>query len=253
MMRRPFRVVALAFALLIAAAPALARPMIISKRITGSLLTNVVGSSLTQPPYIRVIRSEAGLDYTFAEYEKLKNRITLQRVIRLKKALRNVNYDTEMIVGVFSLPIDNYKLTLDDIDIDNRDEIIEARVTFQHTIRNYPIPPKKSVHYILAVVAKSDFPVILFAKENVTKKRASVDKEVRVTGRLMSLTDGGLQLVPVVIRRGNKNSYYLSGSPVGELRKHIGKVVKLRGTVSHERDGPYEFDMTVQEIIKIFP
>jgi len=59
-------------------------------------------------------------------------------------------------------------------------------------------------------------------------------------------------MVPVVIKRGNKNSYYIKGAQAEPLMKYAGKVVTLQGTVSRERNSPYEWDLTVIKIVKVF-
>ncbi|MGK7344358.1 MAG: hypothetical protein ACNS63_00940 [Candidatus Nitrospinota bacterium M3_3B_026] len=223
----------------------------VTRRIEGSFLTNVAGSSLTQPPYIQVIRSREGLEYLLNGFERHKNRITKARIDNLRKRLSRLDYGKQMVVGVFSQPMDNYSISMNSILMDEKEKSIEVKVSYRHKMVNYRIPPKKSIHYVLAVVPKSDYPVILKADQVTTSSGAKETKIVTVTGRLMPLRDDGLQLVPVVIKRGNKNSYYINGPKTEALSKHIGKVVTLEGAVSHERDSPYEWDFLVKKIVKI--
>jgi hypothetical protein len=36
------------------------------------------------------------------------------------------------------------------------------------------------------------------------------------------------------------------------LEGHIGKVVTLQGTVSPERNSPYEFELDVEKVLKVY-
>lgn len=228
------------------------------RQFNGSFLTNVAGSSLTRPPYIQVIRSRDGLEYLLARFEKLKNRITQRRINKLRAKLKNFNFNKHMIVGVFSQPMDNYKMKMERVEKDSVGKAIELFVNYRHKIKINRIPPKKSIHYILAVIPKSDYPVIMTttemvpAKSKKQKNQKKLAKLITVTGRLMALRDNDLQLVPVVIKRGKKNSYYIRGAQTEKLEAYIGKVVTLQGTVSHERNSPYEWDFTMKKIVKIF-
>ncbi len=231
-----------------------AKSVPIVRKIEGSFLTNVAGSSVTQPPYIQVMRSREGFDYAINGFERLKNRITQSRINYLKKQLKGLDFTKYMLVGVFSQPMDNYKMTLNRISVDDYNSSIEVSISYRHKIQNLRIPPKKSIHYVLVVVRKSDLPVILQATELVSSKNRKPAKLITVTGRLMDFSGGSdLQLVPVVIKRGSKNSYYIKGEQAGPLRQYISKVVTLQGTVSRERNSPYEWDLTVMSIVKIYP
>ncbi|VAX25357.1 hypothetical protein MNBD_NITROSPINAE02-685 [hydrothermal vent metagenome] len=223
------------------------------RKITGSLLTNTAGSSLTQPPYIQVMRSREGLEYLLARFEKIKNRITGKRVKKLRNQLARFNFKKHMLIGIITQPMDNYKITLHKIERTENPNMIDLKVSYRHKIRSLRIPPKKSIHYLFIVIPKSDHPVVLSATQvKETRKNAKPAKVVTVTGRLMQLRNNDLQLVPVVIRRGKKHSYYIRGPQANQLGGHVGKVVTLQGTVSHERVSPYEWDFTVSKVVKIF-
>lgn len=250
-----FRVALFALILtMVITAPAQATKIKITTKIKGAFLTTVAGSSTSQPPYIQVIRSREGLDYLLGRFKKHKSRVTRNRLKKLERKLSKVNFEKYMVVGVFSKPMDNFKMKISNATIDTDEKMIELKVTYQHKIRTYQIPPKKSIHYLIAVIEKSDYPVILQATQLVAskKKNAPPEKVVTVTGRLMPLSGANLQLVPVVIRRGKKNSYYIRGAQTETLEKHVGKVITLQGTVSHERNSPYEWDFTVNKVVKIF-
>ncbi len=226
------------------------------RQYSGSFLTNVAGSSLTRPPYIQAIRSKDGLEYLLGGFEKLKNRITQRRINKLRGQLKKLDFSKHMLVGVFSQPMDNYKMKIEKVVKDTAGNAIELIVNYQHQIKSNRIPPKKSIHYMLAVIPKSDYPVVLMATEMVPakskKRKAKLAKLITVTGRLMALRGNDLQLVPVVIKRGKKHSYYIRGEQTGKLEEHLGKVVTLQGTVSHERNSPYEWDLTVNKVVKVF-
>ncbi len=153
--------------------------------------------------------------------------------------------------------MDNYKLSLNKIGLDKKEKIVEVDVSYRHKMVTPHIPPKKSIHFMLLVVPLSDYPVILQATETVIRNKRGNKKAfkvVTVTGRLMPLKNNRLQLVPVVIKRGSKNSYYVA-EPLPEgmnLHRYIGKVVVLQGTISHERNSPYEADLTVNKLVKVY-
>ncbi len=225
----------------------------ISREMKGSFITTVRGSSVTQPPYIQVIRSREGLEYTLSRFERFKKKITQKRIDKLRKKLSNTNYKKNMLVCVFSPPMDNFKMNIKSLAENEDGSAIEAIVTYIHKIKNVRIPPFKSIHYVMAIIPKSDLPVILRSEEIFSSKNRKDTKKVTVTGRLMLLNNGvDLQLVPVVIKRGSKNSYYVKGAQAKPLLKHVGKVVTLKGAVSIERDSPYEWDLTVDRVVKIY-
>lgn len=225
----------------------------IHRKIKGSFLTNVAGSSVSQPPYIQVIRSRDGLDYTLSRFGKLKNKITQRRIDYLQRQLAGLDFDKVMIIGIFSQPMDNFNISVGDVTVDDGRGAMEVEVSYTHKIKNLRIPPKKSIHYTLLITPKSDLPVTLKAIERVRSKKRKDAKLITVTGRVMKYGGGEeLQLVPVVIKRGNKNSYFLKGGMADSLFEHTGKVVTLRGTLSRERNSPYEFDLTVKKIVKVF-
>jgi hypothetical protein len=227
-------------------------PVKIIKQLNGSLLTNVAGTSASQPPYIQIIRSLDGLDYALSQFDRLQNRITTTRIARIKQQLSRVDFDSQMVVGVFSQPMDNFVITIDKVEADREESFVSVFITYAHIIQSYSIPPKKSIEYVLMILPKSLDPVILRATE-MKNNVAGVDaKLITVTGRLMPLSDGELQLVPVVIKRGSKNSHYIRGAQSEKLLRYLGKVVTLQGSVSHDTDSPYEFELTVEKVVKVF-
>ncbi len=229
------------------------------QKASGQFLTNVAGTSVTQPPYIQVMRSREGFEYTLSQFSSLKNRITQQRIKDVRRRFAKVDWSKQMVIGLFSPPMDNYNLKLTSLSRQGRDGpdsrdagTIVAEVSYRHVVKTYAIPPKKTIEYQMLVVEKSDLPVILRATEEVVRNGNAGRKELNVTGRLMPLTGDDLQLVPVVIKRGNKNCYYIRGEQALRLEQYIGRVITLRGTVSPERNSPYEFELDVEKVLKLY-
>lgn len=248
-----WRILAAGAAVLLYVSGASAAAIPITQKVEGSFLTNQAGVSATQPPYIQTLRSREGLEYTLNRIDKLKNRVTHQRVETLRKILSGVNYDTHMILAVFSQPMDNYIMSISSITMDREGRAIEVNLTYRHDLRPVAIPPVKSIHYLMMVIPRSDLPVILNASEVTVTPARRPARVVTVTGRLMKFSGGEtLQLVPPVISRENKNSYYIRGKQAATLNKHIGKVITLKGAVSQERNSPYEWDLDVHEVVKVY-
>ncbi|MBF0170771.1 MAG: hypothetical protein HQK87_06755 [Nitrospinae bacterium] len=231
----------------------------VSRTISGQFLTNVAGTSVTQPPYIQVMRSREGFEYTLSQFASLKNRTTQQRIQELRRQVTGIDWSRQMIIGLFSPPMDNFALTLTRLsrqtrgggDIRDAGTII-VEVKYRHEVKSYSIPPKKTIDYQMLVVAKSDLPVILRATEEIIRNGGSGRTALTVTGRLMPLTGDDLQLVPEVIKRGNKNCYYIRGEQALRLEQYIGRVITLQGTVSPERNSPYEFELDVEKVLKLY-
>lgn len=242
-------IIALLLALAIAG-PVSAEKIPIKSRFHDFLNTNVKGTSLAAPPYIQVIRSERGASHMLSRFKKIKNRGTQVRVKRLQKLINNVDFSKQMVVAVFSRPTDNYKMKLKKIVLE--DDILKVYVNYSHKLKNYRRPPMKSIHYEMAVVDKMTNPALLEIKKITIKSKVKENKKVTVTGRLMEYTKSAFQLVPVNIKRGNKNSYYIRGDIVAELAPYLGRVITLSGTVSHERDSPYESELTVTKLVKAY-
>ncbi|MDH5543250.1 MAG: hypothetical protein OEY64_09830 [Nitrospinota bacterium] len=237
-----------ALAVAFAAGSASAEKLSTSDQLIDSLPTNVLGTSLTEPPSLTVIRSERGGVY-FANKFKANNLVTHSRLSKLKRHLRKINYDKKMVIVVLSKPTDNYDINLKNVSLD--EGIINVDVEYKHEVKDYAIPPKKAVYYNLVAVKKLSEPVLLKAKEIQTKGDVEDRTKVTVTGRLMRYTDDILQVIPVRIRRGQKNSYYIKGEIVAELEAYIGKVITLEGTISHAKDGPYEAELSVTKFVSV--
>lgn len=243
----------LAFALVFAVAAvtvALAEPVSIRSRFRDSMPTSVQGTSLSAPPYIQVIRSERGAAHLLNRFKGIKNRTTRSRLRTLKRQLKYVDFSKYMVIAVLSQPMDNYHLGIKKIALE--DNVIKVNVSYRHELKNYRIPPKKTIYYEMAVVKKLPQPTFLEAQAVEVKNRAEKTRRVTVTGRLMPWKKEVYQLVPAKIRRGKKNSYYIRGEKLEELEPYLGRVITLAGTVSHERDSPYESELTVHKVVKVY-
>lgn len=214
------------------------------------MTTNVMGTSLSSPPYIQVIRSKRGSAHFLNKFRGFHNLDATRALWRLKRQLRRVNFDKRMVIAVLSQPMDNYELKLKKISLE--DGIIKVAVSYRHELKNYNIPPKKSIYYEMAVVNKMPQPAVLETEQIIVKTRTKENEKVTVTGRLMQWKESVYQLIPVRIRRGKKQSYYIRGENLEELSEHLGKVITVAGTVSHERDSPYELELTVQKLVKVY-
>jgi hypothetical protein len=227
-----------------------AKPVKIKNRFQDSLTTNVMGTSLTTPPYIQVLRSKRGEAHLLNRFKAFNNLSAVRSLRKLKRQMRHINYDKRMVIAVLSQPVDNYELKVNKVEV--VDDIIKVKVSYKHELRNYQIPPKKSIHFVMVVVDKMSHPAVLETRQIKVKTNTKETKKVTVTGRLMLWTESAYQLIPVRIRRGKKQSYYIRGEKLEELEQYLGKVITLAGTISHERDGPYESELTVQKIVKVY-
>ncbi|MFQ5431490.1 MAG: hypothetical protein ACE5EN_03165 [Nitrospinota bacterium] len=232
------------------ASTAFAKPVRIKNRFQDSLPTNVMGTSLASPPYIQVIRSKRGAAHLLNRFRAFNNLNAVIRLRKLKRQLRSVNYSKRMVIAVLSQPVDNYELKVNKVAVE--DDVIKVDVSYKHELKNYQIPPKKSIHFVMVVVEKMPQPAVLETRQIKVKTKTKKTKKVTVTGRLMLWKESAYQLVPVRIRRGKKQSYYIRGEKLEELAPYLGKVITLAGTISHERDGPYESELTVQKVVKVY-
>lgn len=242
------RVTVLLILMFLLTLPAWAENIVTRTRITDSLPTNVLGTSIDSPPTIQVIRSKRGADYFIKKYYHFNNLSIRAKLYKLKKQFKSIDFSKYMVIAVLSQPMDNYKVKIKNIKLE--DDVILVSATYKHELINYSIPPKKSIFYTMAVVKKMFQPVLLESKQIKVKSRAKENTKVTVTGRLMRYNHTAYQLVPVRIQRGKKNTYYIKGSNHDELSQYVGKVITLAGTVSHETDSPYEFHLLVDKLVR---
>ena len=214
-----------------------------------SIPTNVQGTSITTSPNINVFRSKRGATYFINKFN-IKSLASNSRIRALRKQLRSVNYKTNMVILVMTEPMDNYQINIRKVELEN--DIITINVVYRHEMKDYRIPPKKAYYYYMITIKQMPQPVMIDSKQtNIKKNAAKKTKAVTVTGRLMLWKESAYQIIPVKIRRGSKNSYYIRGEKMlEELKPYLGMVVTIKGTVSHEKDGPYENELTVTKVIK---
>ncbi len=229
-----------------AASKAVTIPMV--KRFYDSIPTNTKGTSLGAPPSIQTIRSERGTAHMISRLKQNNNRAAHSRIKKLQKQINTIDFSKEMLVAILSPPMDNYSMKIKKIMLD--EGIITVLLSYSHQMKDYRIPPKKSIYYEMIVHKKLHQPGLLDAREKKMKSKVKETLKITVTGRLMFWKESAYQLIPVKIRRGKKNSYYIRGEILAELEPYLGRVVTLSGTVSHERDGPYERELANIKLVK---
>ncbi len=222
----------------------------IVKHFYDSIPTNAKGTSLGAPPRIQTIRSERGAAHMITRLKQNNNRAAHRRIKKIQKQIDSIDFSKQMLVAIFSPPMDNYSMKIKKIIKD--DGIIKVGLTYSHKVKEYRIPPKKSIHYEMIVLKNLPQPVLLDAREKKIKSKVKETRKVTVTGRLMFWKASAYQLIPVKIRRGKKTSYYIRGEILADLEPYLGRVVTLSGTVSHERDGPYERELENIKLVKAY-
>ncbi|MFQ5559168.1 MAG: hypothetical protein ACE5FU_01100 [Nitrospinota bacterium] len=222
----------------------------IFKKYKDSIQTNILGTSETTPPYVKVIRSKKAVSYMLREFEEIKNYGGVGKVRQLKKKLNRINFNKHMLIAVLTQPIDNYSMKVIRTNKNLKNKRVEIDVVYSHRNKSYNIPPKKSIYYAMIVVPKSDLPVMPKLIEKRARARKK-DKPVYVTGRLLYWKYSDLQLVPVKIKRKKSIIYYIKGRQVKRLEKYVGRVVKLKGKVIRDQDSPYQKDLEVEKVVKI--
>ena len=224
----------------------------IYKELKDSIKTNILGTSETFPPYVKVIRSKEGVEYMLREFRQIRNYSGFGKVKVLEKELKKINFERYMLIAVMTQPVDNYSLKITKAQINNRKKRLELTVRYNHTNRAYNIPPKKSIYYHMIAVKKSGLPVMLdLIKNSKRKKKEKAPKSVYVTGRLLYWKYSDLQLVPVKIKKRKSIIYYIKGRQVKKVEKYVGRVVTLKGTIVRDQNSPYEKDLNVEKVVKI--
>ncbi len=223
------------------------------KEYNGSFVTTVKGTSLSQPPYISVIRSKDGVTYLFNKFRKIRNLATHNKALRLERELLRNDFSSRMVVAVLSHPTDNYKMdNVKMFELENKQRI-EVKVSYFHRDREYFIPPFKSIHYRIYVVKKSDLPVILNAEHIKKKIKKSKKKPFKtIYGTLQNWEEHGKQLALINKSKRKKRVYYIKGSLQEDLKQYVGKFVALRGEVITDSESVYEADFMVKKIVKIY-
>jgi len=248
-----FKILLLIFCLLFFcnSASAESRKVAVIKEIKDSLKTNIIGTSESSPPYVKIIRSKAGLDYLLNDFKKIRNYAVFDKVTALEKELSRINFNNLMLIAILTQPIDNYTLNVEGVFKNESEKKIEIIVDYRHIERKYDIPPKKSIYYHMLVMNKTDLPIFLKIKNLQNRKVLASKSSVFVTGRLLFWKYQDLQLVPLKIKRKKSKIYYIKGKQALKLEKYVGKVVTLQGKISNENDSPYELDLEVEKVIEV--
>lgn len=227
-----------------------AKQLKIKKEFKGSLITNILGTSETFPPYVKIIRSKEGMKYMLREFKQIRNYTVYGKTKQLERELNKINFVKNMLISVMTQPVDNYSLKVTKAKNNTNEKRIEIFVTYSHKNRAYDIPPKKSIYYHMIVVNKSDLPIMLNLN-NISSKKKMKKYPVSVTGRLLYWKYSDLQLIPVKIRKRKNIIYYIKGNQVKWLEKYVGRVVTLKGILSRDQYSPYEKDMIVDKVLKV--
>lgn len=242
----------LIFCLLFFLNPALAeeKKIAVIKEIKDSLRTNIIGTSENSPPYVKIIRSKAGLEYLLNDFKRIRNYAVFDKVTALERELSRINFNDLMLIAILTQPMDNYTLDVKGVFKNDSEKKLEVRVDYGHIERNYDIPPKKSIYYHMLVINKNNLPIFLKVKNLQNRKALASNPSVFVTGRLLFWKYQDLQLVPLKIQRKKSKIYYIKGKQALKLEKYVGKVVTLKGKVSNENDSPYELDLEVEKVVE---
>lgn len=227
------------------------KKMPIVKEFKDSLQTNIIGTSENSPPYAKIIRSKAGIEYMLNDFKRIRNYTVFDKITVLEKELGRINFDNFMLIAVMTQPIDNYTLDVKGIFMSEVEKKLEVRVDYKHVERTYDIPPKKSIYYHMAVIKKTDLPVFLKVRNLQHKKALASSPSIIVTGRLLYWKYQDLQLVPLKIQRKKSIIYYIKGRQALKLERYVGKVVTLKGKISREKDSPYEADLGVEKVVEV--
>jgi len=247
-----YKILLLILCLLFFYDPALAeeKKIAVIKEIKDSLKTNIIGTSENTPPYVKIIRSKAGLEYLINDFKKIRNYIVFDKVIALERELSKINFNDLMLIAILTQPMDNYTLNVNGVFKNETEKKLEIRVNYSHIRRNYDIPPRKSIYYHMLVIKKNDLPIFLKATNLQNRKALASNPSIFVTGRLLFWKYQDLQLVPLKIQRKKSKIYYIKGKQALQLEKYVGKVVTLKGKVSRENDSPYELDLEVEKVVE---
>lgn len=222
----------------------------IIKEFKGSFQTNIIGISESSPPYVKIIRSKAGVEHMLNDFKKIRNYAVLDKITSLEKELVKINFNNSMLIAIMTQPADNYTMDLKGVLINKAEKKLEVRVDYKHVERTYDIPPKKSIYYHIIVIKKSNLPVFLKVRNLHSKKALSSSPSVFITGRLLYWKYQDLQVVPLKIQRKKSTIYYIKGRKALKLEKYVGKIVTLKGKISRENDSPYEADLEVEKLIE---
>ncbi|MEK6591052.1 MAG: hypothetical protein AABZ11_10280 [Nitrospinota bacterium] len=221
------------------------------KEFKDSLQTNIIGTSENSPPYVKIIRSKAGVEHMMNDFKRIRNYAVHDKITLLEKELTKTNFNNHMLIAILTQPIDNFIIDFKGVFINKIEKKLEVMVDYRHIERSYDIPPKKSIYYHMIVIKKNDLPVFLRVRNLQHKKILESSPSIIVSGRLLYWKYQDLQLVPLKIKRKKSTIYYIKGRQAIKLEKYVGKVVTLKGKISRENDSPYEADLEVEKLVEV--
>lgn len=240
--------VMLLIATIVAPLSASAAGMRIYREFKGRLVTNLRGTSASMPPHVKVIRSREGMKHVLDELREIRNYSVYLKINQLERDLKRVNFEKYMLVAVMTDPIDNYSMSISRVTVKNGK--LQVYTNYSHSNRTYDIPSKKSLYYNILMLKKSNMPVML--KLNNLSGKKKKEKSVYLTGRLLYWKYSDLQLVPKRIRRKKSVIYYIKGNQVKKFEKYVGRLVTLKAIISRDQDGPYNKDIIVDKVTKVY-
>lgn len=222
----------------------------IYKAFSGELETHISGVTESSPPYIKVIRSEEGLEHMLKEFSHIKHYMTYKKVRWLKKDLRKINLNRYMLIAILTEPVDNYAMEFKGLYKIN-EEKLEVRLSYEHKDDViYSLTPNRKIHYKIFAVKKNDLPIVLRAENTISEKVKKRKPPLKyISGKLFAGKDNELRLISPRPRKGI--IYYIRGDWALKLREYAGKKVTLRGRISNRREGLYEVNFEVDKIIRI--
>jgi len=216
----------------------------------GTFRTNLAGEPNFRPPFVQVIRTQEGLDYVLAQYERMKDRYIAERMNQLKRQFGKINFNENMLIAVLSQPLDRFSMRYLGMDKSKGAGPITVRVSYYFDGRMTGKSGQKTVYFIFLVTPKTGQPVLLEAKSEGSPQKAENKPPQRVTGQLMEYGNGKAQLVVETRGRGKKSAYYIKNVDLEMLRPYFGKRVTIEGIVKPEGLSAYEREISFIKIVK---
>lgn len=223
----------------------------IFREFDGFLETVTKGVGMGRPPYIKVFPSKKGLFFQLEEFKKIRNRHTNAKVDQLARDLEHVDFNSQMVIAIFTFPTDNYDLSLSEVT--NTGNMIEVRLAYSHKNLAYQILPDLKIYYKFLIAEKTNLPVLLKATPayGPQKKRISKSTLQSVFGILKQWENVESAMGLVTKVQGKEFIYYIREPEwIESLKPFIGQSIGVRGEIMKEEGNIYEAEIKVKEIIK---
>jgi len=218
----------------------------------GSLPTVNKGLGKDRPPYIKVFRDSEGLLFQIQKFRKIRNRITHARVTKLSKELRQIDFSRDMVVGIFSLPMDNCSFSVKRVIRAN--DRITVNLAYRHKVRSYSILPNLKIYYRIIIVKKNDLPVLLkVGTPPPKKKRELAEKRLQTIDGTLKRWENVRDSIGLERRiKGKEHLYYIRDPRwIRELTPSLGKRIRVKGYILQAPGSIYEAEIKIREVIKI--